>query len=131
MAFIGWRSVLVAACVVILVSPAHAASRLSCEAFTKLAPKDRAVFLDGVRDGFGAALGLLDSFSRRSQAAAPDVNEARGMHSLTQSFLAFVTAKPLGPEEHSAARVARRCVEKPDQLAARAFVDVVLGLDQR
>jgi hypothetical protein len=110
---------------------AASAAAVTCRSFLEMPTAERATFVNGLRDGFGATLGIFQSFSTKVQASISDIGEARGVETLNQRFLDFLNGGRAPDEGDLLKRIAARCEVRPDQVAATSFFDVILSLDRR
>ena len=91
---------------------------------------DRERTVVGLRDGFGAAMGVFRSFAAKRISILPEETSRQGAQELTDDFQLFIRSLRLpSSQAELVSRVVARCERRPKQFAANSLVDVYMGLD--
>jgi len=112
---------------------ALAAEPVTCTQLSTMPRAEQQRTIVGLRDGFGAAVGVFQSAAPKQIALMNEESAKRGAQTLSDGFLDLLHhrfSEPK-PESELVSRVVAHCTQKPEQLAANSFVDVLLGLDTK
>lgn len=101
--------ILVTVCVGACAAASAADGPVTCRSFLEMPMAERATFVNGLRDGFAATLGILQSFSTKLQASISDIGEARGVETLNDQFLIFLNGGRAPGEGVANSRSRSRC----------------------
>ena len=119
--------------IVVLSNPSSAlsAGRITCVQLLIQSTSDQTRVVANLRDGFGAAFGLFNSFSSTLLTATTDPREKQGVRALESGFRALIHDGQVPRIDILVSRVVARCQEKPTQYAANSLVDVLMEIDNR